>query len=283
MLLGTVIFIAGLIVALVALIYVVKLMRDSELGGAIITILVAVFVGGGLIFGPMVGSVDTKKVGVVTSFKKPTGEVKSAGGYMKAPWKSVHEMDAAAQTEAYEFDVQGASGTTVHLRVLPRWNMIESAAPDLFQNYKDFDGVKESLFKNTLVVTANDLFAGYSALNSVDPKTGLPIKSKETWSTELKQAMDTKLAGKINIDSLSIPTIKPDDKSQAKIDAQVAEIAQGRILDQQKLNADKQADITVTNAKVDKQTRCLEIAEKVGGQPGLCLSSSTGVIVDTKK
>ncbi|HEX5596523.1 MAG TPA: stomatin, partial [Micromonosporaceae bacterium] len=54
-------------------------------------------------------------------------------------------------------------------------------------------------------------------------------------------------------------------------------IAQTRNLEQDRKNADIQKQITETNAKVDKVTRCLEIAEKNGTNPGLCINP--GIVV----
>ena len=247
-----------------------------------------------------VGTVPTKNVGVVTSFNKPTGETYSAGAYWKAPWKSVTDMSLAWQTDTYQFgNVQAAGGTTVGLDIRPRWRMTQAAAPDLFQNHKDFQSVKDNLFKNELEDAANKLFASYNPLTNLNTETGQPIKSKEQWATELQAELTKRFAGKaeidgkeqviqkIEIDRLAIITISPDKETQQKLNQQVAEFGKGKVLDQQKANALKQKEITETNAKVDGATRCLEIAAANGGEPGLCGSflggsKSAGVIINSK-
>lgn len=242
--------------------------------------------------GASVGTVDTRNVGVVTSFKKPTGETKEAGLYFKAPWKSVTDMSLAAQTKGYQFEVQATGAAKIGLDVRPRWRMTQEAAPELFQNFKDFDGVVQNLFYNELVDAANKQFQSYNPLTNVDVKTGQPIKSKEQFATELKAELDKRFTmtidGKsvkvIDIERIAMPTIAPDEETQKKINQQVSEFARGKVLDQQKINADKQKLITETNAKVDKQTRCLEIAAANGGEPGLCLSGgAAGVILNRTK
>lgn len=242
-----------------------------------------------------VGTVPTKNVGVVTSFNKPTGETYTAGAYWKAPWKSVTDMSLAWQTDVYTFNVQGAAGTTVGLDVRPRWRMTPEAAPDLFQNHKDFDSVKKNLFENELKDAANKLFAAYNPMTNINTQTGLPLRTKEQWANDLKAELSKRFNGKaevngkeqvinkIEVDRLAIITIAPDGETQKKIDQQIAEFARGKVLDQQKANADKQKLISETNAQVDKQTRCLEIAAANGGEPGLCLTGGAGVIINSGK
>jgi regulator of protease activity HflC (stomatin/prohibitin superfamily) len=238
--------------------------------------------------GASAGTVDTKNVGVVTSFKKPTGEVKGAGPYFKAPWKSVTDMSLAWQTKNYQFEVQAAGGATVGLDVRPRWRMVAGAAPELFQDYKDFDGVINNLFKTELVDASNELFSAYNPLTSYDVKTSLPLKSKEVWASELLTELRIRLAGKIEFDRLAITTIAPDTKSQEKLNQQIEEFGRGKVLDQALANAEKERQITAKNSQVDNATRCLEVAKAGGGEPGLCGSfvnggGSTGVILNKNK
>lgn len=267
---GTIVFILGIVILLVALGIAVGAGRAGEIGAAVLAVFLGLLVGGGMIVGSMVGTVDTKKVGVVTSFKKPTGEIKESGAYMIAPWKSVTQMDTAWQTDVYNFNVQAVGSATIGLEIRPRWRMVDSAAPDLFQNFKDFDGVKRNLFENELRDATNKQFQGYNPLTNVDVKSGLPLRTKEQFAAELKTDLEKRLGGRIEIERVAMTTIAPDPTTQDKISQQVAEFAKGKVLDQQKINADKQKLITETNAKVDKVTRCLEIADKNGTDPGTC-------------
>jgi regulator of protease activity HflC (stomatin/prohibitin superfamily) len=250
--------------------------RGSFVAGAIVVFLLGLTISS-------VGTVDTRNVGVVTSFKKPTGEIKGDGPYWKAPWKSVTDMSLAYQTKNYQFEVQAAGGATVGLDIRPRWRMVESAAPELFQNYKDFDGVVDNLFKTELVDASQGIFSSYNPLTSYDVKTALPVKSKELWASELLTELNKRLAGKIEFDRLAITTIAPDPKSQEKLNQQIEEFGRGKVLDQALVNAEKQKAITAKNAEVNNTVRCLEIVAEKGGEPGLCLNSSSGVIINTNK
>jgi regulator of protease activity HflC (stomatin/prohibitin superfamily) len=269
-------FIIGLLIVVLGVLFGIGMGRPLVMVGSALFGIMLVFVS-------MFGTVSTKNVGVVTSFNKPTGEIKQAGAYMIAPWKSVTEMDLAWQTEGYPVSVQAAAGTTVGLDVRPRWRMVATAAPDLFQNYRSFEGVKNNLFKTELVDAANMLFASYNPLTNIDVKTGEAIKTKEQWAADLKKELEKRLAGKVEFERVAIPTIAPDPKTQEKLNQQVEEFGKGKVLDQQKVNADKQKLITETNASVDKESRCLEIAAANGGEPGLCLSAGAGVILNKTK
>lgn len=282
---GTIVFIVGLIAILVGLGIAIGLGREGESGAAVTSVFIGTLVGAALIVGSCVGVVDTKKVGVVTSYKKPTGETKPAGIYWSSPWESVTEMDGAIQTATYEVPVQLAGGASATVTVYPSWEMAPNAAPELFQQFKSFDAVIDSLWTQQLKTTANEIFGSYNPLTNVDPQTGELKKSKTEWAAELKAALEANklIKDKLIIKSLSIPTIAPDQGTQENLNKIVAEFAKGSVLEQQKTNAEKQKIITETNAKVDAVTRCLEIADRQGKEPGLCMSSGAGVIINTAK
>lgn len=280
--LAVIVFGIAVIVGLIALTSI-----RSTGGSGIAVTMVAFLIAAGVFVGTSVGSVDAKQTGVVTSFKKPTGETKDAGSYWKKPWEDVTEMDQALQTDPYQFDVQLSAGSTATLVIYPSWEIAPNAAPGLYQDFKSFDKVTESLFRQQLVSTANNLFSAYNPLTNVDAKTGELKKSKQQWADELKVAMQANplIDGRLVIKSISIPTISPDQGTQDNLNKIVAEFAKGSVLDQQKANADKQAEITAKNASVDRAARCLEITAVNGGEPGICANfvtsgNSTGIILN---
>jgi regulator of protease activity HflC (stomatin/prohibitin superfamily) len=245
---------------------------------------ILVFVAATLI--SSVTTVPTRAVGVVTTFNKPTGETYTAGAHLKAPWKNVTDMSLAWQTVNYQFEVQAAGGATVGLDIRPRWRMKEAAAPELFQDYKNFEGVVDNLFKTELVAAGNKLFAAYNPLTAYDVKTSLPVKAKSQWEQEFLAEMNLRLGTKLEFERVGVITIAPDPKSQEKLNQQIEEFGRGKVLDQAKINADKEAAITATNAGVDKATRCMEIAEKTSSDPGTCAlfeNKGAGVIIGTGK
>lgn len=229
-------------------------------------------------------TVDARQDGVVTSFKKPTGEVLESGAHLTKPWETVHEMNAAAQTTTYTFDVQMAGGAKAKLNVYPSWKIASNAASELYQDYKTFDNVVDSLFSQQLVSTANNIFGTYNPLTNVDPETGELKKTKEQWADELKLKMQENpmIKGKLEITSMAIPIIQPDDNTQANLNLIVAEFAKGGVLDQQKTNALKEKDVANTQAQIPDQLFCMRENSKNGLDAGTCLGGNS-IIVDSRK
>lgn len=244
--------------------------------GVLVLVIIAAFT--------MFGTVDAKKYGVVTSFKKPTGEVLEAGAFDKYPWESVTEMDAAVQTQTYTFDVQMAGGAKATLNVYPSWEMKASAASDLFQQYKTFDNVKASLFEQQLVSIANNIFGSYNPLTNVDPKTGELVKTKEQWGTELKTALENSplVKDKLTIHSVAIPIIQPDENTQNKLNEVIAEFARGSVLEQAKANTIKEKEIASEQVKIPDTLFCMRENSKNGLDAGTCLGGNS-IIVDSRK
>jgi hypothetical protein len=234
-----------------------------------------------------VGTVDYKAVGVVTQAKNPTGEIKSSGWYWKAPWKAVTDYSLLYQTDSYSINVQLTGGANVTVAINPRWRIKDKSAPELYKQFRSFEDVKTSLFEAQLKDSANKVFGNYNPLNSVDPATGLPLKTKEQWAQELLADMRSRkvIDDNIEIDQLTTPTIAPDDKTQEKLNAVIQEYATGKILEQKKINAGKAKEITDLNSKVDPTTRCLEIASQNGSNPGTCAlfekGNNSGIIFNS--
>lgn len=229
-------------------------------------------------------TVDPRKDGVVTSFKKPTGEVLESGASWVKPWESVHEMDAANQTKTYQVGVQMAGGAFATVTVYPSWKIGDNAASDLYQEYKSFDNVVASLWEQQLQSTANNVFGSYNPLTNVDPLTGELKKTKVEWAAELKAQLESNvlLKGKISINSLSIPTIAPDKETQDKLNQIVAEFAKGSVLEQQKINADKEKEIADKQVQIKDQLFCMRENSKNGLDAGTCLGGNS-IIVDSRK
>ncbi len=245
---------------------------------------VGVIVGAILTISTTFVTVDARKDGVVTSFKKPTGEILEPGGSFTAPWESVEEMDAANQTKTYPVEVQMAGGAKATVDVYPSWKIAPGAASDLYQEFKSFDNVVDSLWAQQLRSTANNVFGTYNPLTNVDPKTGELKKTKIQWAAELKTALEENplIKGKLIINSLSIPTILPDDTTQGNLNKIVAEFAKGSILDQQSLNADKEKAIADKQAQIPNQLFCMRENSKNGMDAGTCLGGNS-IIVDSRK
>ncbi|MDM4718478.1 SPFH domain-containing protein [Micromonospora sp. WMMA1363] len=231
-------------------------------------------------------SVPIRSVGIVTSFGKPTGEVTGSGLKWVAPWQKVGEWDAGRQ----KYDHIGG-GDCVRVRtgtladacveVLVEWQVKPENAPKQFMDYKgDFDSFRGQRVGVQLDSAVNDAFATYNPLENIDGATGNLNVDLKPFAESIKTSAETRLASDVDILSVTITRVNHDDKTEGNIKAFQDKLAQTRNLEQDRKNADIQKQITETNAKVDKVTRCLEIADKNGSNPGLCINP--GIVTGAK-
>src|SRR5690606_13462027 len=114
--------------------------------------------------------VPTKQVGIVTSFGKPTGVLTNGLHFVK-PWEKVTQMDAAIQTD----NNVGEEATTIRLGNQStaevensiRWRIRPDKADVLYQDYRDFDKVRDSLVTRELKEAMNQTFKDYDPLSTV--------------------------------------------------------------------------------------------------------------------
>lgn len=242
------------------------------------------------ILGTLVSSFTTvpiRSVGIVTSFGKPTGDVTGSGAKWTAPWNKVGEWDAGRQKYDHIGDkcVRVRTGTLADacVETLIEWQVQPENAPKQYMDYKgDFGAFMGQRVGVQLDSSVNDAFASYNPLEKIDTATGNLNVDLKPFADGIKSAAASRLGTDIEILSVTITRVNHDEKTEGNIKAFQDKLAQTRNLEQDKKNAEIQKQVTETNAKVDKQTRCLEIAEKNGGQPGLCLSSGAGVIINSK-
>ncbi|MEU6022768.1 SPFH domain-containing protein [Micromonospora sp. NPDC047134] len=232
-------------------------------------------------------SVPIRSVGIVTSFGKPTGEVTGSGLKWVAPWQRVGEWDAGRQKYDHignDACVRVRTGTLADacVEVLIEWQVKPENAPQQFMDYKgDFGSFRGQRVGVQLDSAVNDAFASYNPLERIDAKTGNLNVDLKPFAESIKSSAETRLGSDVDILSVTITRVNHDDKTEGNIKAFQDKLAQTRNLEQDRRNAEIQKEITETNAKVDKVTRCLEIAEKNGSSPGLCINP--GIVTGTAK
>ncbi|MBL6280197.1 SPFH domain-containing protein [Micromonospora fiedleri] len=232
-------------------------------------------------------SVPIRSVGIVTSFGKPTGEVTGSGLKWVAPWQRVGEWDAGRQKYDHigsDACVRVRTGTLADacVEVLIEWQVQPENAPQQFMDYKgDFDSFRGQRVGVQLDSAVNDAFASYNPLERIDAKTGNLNVDLKPFAESIKSSAEGRLGSDVDILSVTITRVNHDDKTEGNIKAFQDKLAQTRNLEQDRRNAEIQKEITETNAKVDKVTRCLEIAEKNGSSPGLCINP--GIVTGTAK
>jgi hypothetical protein len=196
--------------------------------------------------------VSTKNVGIVTEFGAVTGHL-SNGPHLVAPWATVTEMDAAIQTDSYTskkddsgpcLSVRIGNQQTACVSVSIRWRIEPDQADSLFQNYRTFDHVRDSLVTRELTQAVNQQFSNYNPLNSVattnpGDKRNPPLNVIATLVTSQMR----REIGSEGIDVLNtiIPLVTFDPQTQNRINQLQQQFALTRIAQQEKITNEAQA------------------------------------------
>lgn len=284
-----ILFILAIIMAVImvfaVLTFVLSREEDTKIfsgGVALVTLILAIV----FTVSSSANSVPVRNVGIVTSFNKPTGEVTGSGLTWVKPWEKVGEWDASNQKYDHVGDdkrvrVRTATLADAWVHVLIQWKVKPEKAPEQFMAYKgDFEAFRGQRVGVQLDSAINSAFAVYNPLQNIDVKSGNLNVDIKPFEDGIKDEAVKRLGDDIEILSVSIVRVDHDGKTEDNIKAFQDKLAQTRNLEQDKKNAELQKQVTETNAKVDKVTRCLEIAEKVGANPGLCLNP--GIVMGQK-
>lgn len=186
-----------------------------------------------LIIIPCIKMVGTKDVGIETSFGKTAGEL-SPGIHFTAPWINVTSMDAAIQTDTYKLEARIANQQVAHVSVSIRWRIstANNAADSLFQNYRTFDHVRNSLVTRELTSAVNTQFATYNPLNSVQGVSGGQNASYLTIAGLITKQMQQSVGSQVEILSTIVPFVSFDGDTQARINQLQQQVALTRVAEQ---------------------------------------------------
>ena len=255
---------------------------DIKKGGSTLAVILFVIAGIFLIFAS-VNQVPIRNVGIVTAFGRPTGEVTGSGLKVVAPWERVNDWDASVQTS----DHTGPGCVTVRIGSLAtacvenkvRWQVKPEAAPEQFMAYKgDFENMKKNLFETELQNALNEAFSDYNPLTSVNIATGQTTFDGTALSEEVKLLLQKRVGAQIGVESVVIPLVRHDGKTEENIKNFQDVIAQARILEQKQKNAGIEKTTAEIVASLPPQytvNKCLDIAKELGKEPGLCLGGVT--------
>jgi len=226
-------------------------------------------------------TVPVRNVGIVTSFNKPTGETTGSGLHWVAPWKKIRDWDASIQTDDSKTQVRISTGAVATVQNKVRWQVKPEAAPRQFTDYKgDFKNMKANLFEIEKQAAFNEAFADYNPIANVDKVTGQSKYDLGSLADEVKSILERKLGSDFTIHSVVIPLIEHDKATQGAIEQFQQVVTQGRTLEQQNKNADTQLAIAAKLKNLPEGytvNRCLDIAEKLGREPGFCLGGGNPV------
>ena len=240
--------------------------------------------------------VPTKEYGVLTSFGRPVGTL-SNGLSPKAPWENMTTIDAAIQTDSYVQKPKAGEYPCVSVRIAHqsiacvdvsvRWRIEDGAADALFQNYREFGNIRDSLVTRDLQATLNAVFQGYDAL-AVDNDGNSTAPSMSDLSSKASTQLSQKIGRQINVESVIVIIPHFDDNTQAKVNALQAQVAQTRIAAQAIITAQKQSEAnralatSVSNDPNVLVSKCLDIVE--GGKVTLpagftCWPGGQGAVI----
>lgn len=280
-------FILLLILALAGVILLAAGWRSdsgSVFGGGVVMLLVAVLGIGALCY----NQVPTRNVGIVTSFGKPTGATADPGVEWTKPWEDIDDWDASRNT----FDRLGdrclwvsVSGGKACIPVQIEWSAKEENAPAEWAAYKEVDGIEGGRFGTFTARRVNPqmdaaittTFTSFNPLGTVDPASG-GVKAPDLntdFREALKRNLESAVGGAVRIETIAFGTPVYDEPTTKAISAFGQKVLEKRNLAVDKDNAATRKLITEQNAKVPAVTRCLEIAEKLGKEPGLCMTPAT--------
>lgn len=196
--------------------------------------------------------VSTKNVGIVTEFGAVTGHL-SNGPHLVAPWATVTEMDAAIQTDSYTgkkgdngpcLSVRIGNQQTACVSVSIRWRIEPDQADSLFQNYRTFDHVRDSLVTRELTQAVNQQFSNYNPLNSVattnpGDKRNPPLN---LIASRVSSQMQREIGGEgIDVLNTIIPLVTFDPQTQNRINQLQQQFALTRIAEQEQITNHAQA------------------------------------------
>jgi hypothetical protein len=245
-------------------------------------------------------TVGTKDVGIETSFGKTAGEL-GPGIHLTPPWINVTTMDAAIQTDSYTkqdcLSVRVAYQQTACVHVSIRWRIEPNDADSLFQNYRTFENVRDSLVTRELTTAVNNQLENYNPLNSV-----AGAQSSNPPLQQIAQNVTAQMQSEIGRDGIHvlntlIPFIGFDPETQGRINQLQQQVALTRIADQEIVTNKAQAQANGALARSVNKTpnvlvaQCLTILNQMVKQgqsvpagfscwPG---GSLTGVIANTTK
>lgn len=277
-------FILALIILAVAALAALAIPFADDRFPPTATAIIATALGGLSMLGASMNTVPTRNVGIVTSFSKPTGDTTGPGLHFVAPWKNIDDWDASRQ--AYDHrggktcvQVRIASLANACVEALVEWHTKPGRAPEQWASYKkDFNIFVSRRVDPAFAEAFNEAFAAHDPLKNIDQGGNLNVPLAP-FAEAVKAGIVERIGGDVEVLSVVVTRVNYDEKTQGYIEAFQQAVLKARTLEKEKANAEIQKQITETNAKVDAVTRCLELADKHGKEPGFCLGGGNPVQV----
>ncbi|WP_229073026.1 stomatin [Actinoplanes sp. DH11] len=286
-------FVLGIILAVVAVVALLVAVSGRTIPKtrrtAWLTFAGASLAAVGFLVASCITVVPTRNVGIVTAWNKPTGRTTGAGLQWTAPWEDIDEWDASGQTYAHLGEecvwVTIAAQRRACIPVQIEWSAKAEKAPENWAAYREVGGKSrfevfvERRVNPQINGSLTSIFASFDPLGAVDVTSGdapAPDLNK-TYKEPLIGALTSALGDEIVVKSVAFESPRYDDPTTQAIAAYGQKILEARNLEIDRANAKTRAEITRTDASVDQVARCLQIAEKLGKEPGLCMGSGVSL------
>jgi regulator of protease activity HflC (stomatin/prohibitin superfamily) len=275
--------------------------KEDQRGGAL-TGLGVVFLAFLVFFIGGFKSVPVKSVGVVTAFGH-VGSTYKPGLHHTWPWNTVNILDETVQTTTFSgkncLDIRIGGQQTACLDVTIKWQVRDSAAADLFQNY-DTSGNIQGVIKNSLVVreleqVVNQVMGDYNPIQDVAANSTSGNSQFSTFGPKVLTQMRSDIGSQIDVLSIIMPFAQYDSSTQSRLNAIQQQYAETAIADEQVITNQAQAKAnaaiaqSVNNSPAVLEQECLQTVQtaiKSGYQlpAGFnCLGGSSELALSTGK
>lgn len=244
--------------------------------------------------------VNTNQVGIFTSMGRPY-DATDNGWEWKQPWAKKTEFDGARQF--LRFCGAGNNEEDLDKKVYPgvstkidgnakadicgviAWQMKATTeqekenAISLFKDYRVFERVTTNLVYSNLKVAIGSALA---KLNPLIPEQNMTVAQiNESVLNQLKKEFD----GSVVVQAADISVPDYDPQTDSAIAADLAQKAKTSLEKEKKLTneAASAANAAIVGSIQDPQVlvnKCLDIAKELGYNPGLCMMSGNGMILD---
>lgn len=294
--------------AVIALIVRGTAQDEESKGVAALAVTILVLLGAVFTLIASATVVQTRSVGVITSFGKPIGSLTN-GGHMVRPWANVEKFDASVQTMKLDgtwkkdkceggVTVRLGNQTTACVDVSVQWNIDPNGdIIDLYRKYKNFGNIEDNLVKRQLQRAMNTAFADFDPLKTITGD-GTATASLDMLASKAKTVLVEGVGKGIRVLSVVIPIVHFDAATEGRLREYQQALANTRIAEANKRTAEavRAANEILAGSSASRDPgvqyqRCLDLMRELAAQGKLgdlpetftCnQGSGTPVIVQTK-
>lgn len=269
-------FIIGLIVALIAIVYLFFAVFDDTSRPTSIWVTLALgLVCSLMLFFSCFRTVGTKEIGIPLTFGKVGTTHYGPGVHLTAPWTLIREMDGAIQTDDHLdkacFNVRIANQQTGCAEVSLQWRINPAYVDYDYKNYRSFDHLKTQLVDRKLFSAVNDTLASYNPLNTIaatTKKNPLPSYQNAIFRLMRQKVKDVNGRPLIEILNVQLPIVHFDAETQSRVNQLQQQVALTKIATQEKETnkakaAANAALATKSLSEVVLVSRCLDDLESM--------------------